>query len=41
MKLGEAVSKRQRAGRPTPAELLAHVSTLGRKRINWTGEYAW
>ncbi len=41
MKLGEAVSKRQRAGLPTPVELLAHVSPLGWEHINLTGEYRW
>ena len=41
MKLGEAVSPRQRAGLSIPDELLMHVSPLGWEHINLTREYWW
>ena len=41
LKLGEAVFARREAGLETPPEFLAHISPLGWKHINLTGEYRW
>ncbi|CTQ34867.1 Tn3 family transposase [Jannaschia rubra] len=40
-RLGEAVTRRTRAGLPVPPELLAHTSPLGWAHILLTGEYKW